>query len=173
MMILSVQAVAQITPVIEHPDIPKIEPLKLSGPRVGITYLSSISAQTHTRIQEAFGWEEGEKLSPFITQFGWQFEWRYFETPGGDAGVLEVIPMVGGFEQSLFLPSLNTLVGYRSKSGFEVGFGPNINLVQSGFVFAVGYNIQNGYMNFPLNLAFIPGKEGARIAITVGFNSRS
>lgn len=171
MMFGATVAKAQLVPVIDHPEVPTIEPLKLSGPRVGFSYLNRVPEELNTRIQDAFG--KDTRLSPFVSQFGWQFEWRYFETPGGDAGVLELIPMIGGLDQGIVIPSLNTLVGYRHSSGFEVGFGPNITMVQTGFVFACGYNFHNGYMNFPVNLALVPGRDATRISLTFGFNSRS
>jgi hypothetical protein len=46
-------------------------------------------------------------------------------------------------------------------------------------VFTVGKNFQSGNLNFPVNIAFVPGKSsawgdddptGARISIMVGFN---
>lgn len=58
----------------------------------------------------------------------------------------------------MFLPSLTTMVGVRGKSGFEFGTGPNLSLAGLGFVFAVGYNVRSGDLNFPVNLSIVPDK---------------
>jgi hypothetical protein len=65
------------------------------------------------------------------------------------------------------------LVGYRNHDGWEFGCGPNLSLVGTGFVIAGGYTFKNGYMNFPVNLAIIPGKENTRISLLIGWNKRS
>ncbi len=44
-------------------------PLQLSGPRIGLTAIGGELAKTLKDEFDAF---------PLITQFGWQFEWRYF-----------------------------------------------------------------------------------------------
>lgn len=160
---------AQITPVIEHNDIPTIEPLRLSGPRVGVTYINQ-----PTKVQvDGFGLDSGMTVNPLVSQFGWQFEWKYFETANGSAGLFEFIPLIGGLDQGMFIPSANMLVGYRTPEGWEIGFGPNLSLVGTGFIIAGGYTFKSGYMNFPVNVGIIPGKENTRISILIGWNKRS
>ncbi|MCH2082193.1 MAG: hypothetical protein MK226_07355 [Saprospiraceae bacterium] len=48
----------------------------------------------------------------------------------------------------------------------------NINLVSS-FVFGLGKTLKSGNLNIPINLFFIPNKEGHRFGISVGFNTSS
>ncbi len=57
--------------------------------------------------------------------------------------------------------------------------GPNLSLSGIGMVFAVGKNFQSGNLNFPVNIAFVPGKSSAwgdgdptgdRISLMLGFN---
>ena len=43
--------------------------------------------------------------------------------------------------------------------------------ISSGFLFGIGKTIKSGRLNIPLNLFFVPGKEGARIGFSVGFNT--
>ena len=92
---------------------------------------------------------------PVIAQFGWQFE-RQFMNAGNTAGIVEFIPLIGGFEQGLFLPSLSTLVGIRNAKGFELALGPNLSLSGIGMVLGAGFNLKSGNINFPINIAYVP-----------------
>ena len=139
--------------------------LKLSGPRLGFTVLSS-------RLVDNLEEEHMETVSPFITQFGWQFETRIFTLENGTSGLFEFVPLVGGLEQGRFLPSLSALVGIRGPKGMEFGVGPNLSVAGAGLVFAAGTNFQSQGINFPVNVAFAPSKDGARFSVLFGFNSR-
>lgn len=139
--------------------------LKLSGPRLGFTVLSS-------RLVDNLEEEHQETVSPFITQFGWQFETRIFTLNNGTSGLFEFVPLVGGLEQGKFLPSLSALVGIRGPKGMEFGVGPNVSVAGAGLVFAAGTNFQSQGINFPVNVAFAPSKDGARFSVLFGFNSR-
>jgi len=140
------------------------EKLRLSGPRLGFTVLSQ---GTVNRFKDNF---DGE-LNPFITQFGWQFETRIFTLENGVSGLFEFVPLIGGLEQGMFLPSLSALIGIRGRTGFEFGLGPNLSLAGAGIVFAVGANFQTQGINFPVNLAVAPSQYGSRVSLLVGFNS--
>lgn len=145
-------------------NIPGNEPLKLSGPRFGATYIRP--GELANELKNEYGAE------PLITQFGWQFETQYFVLPNGVSGLVEFIGLIGGLEQNLFLPSLTFLVGIRGKNGLELGFGPNLSLAGAAFVFAAGANYRVGQLNIPVNLAFVPSTKGSRISLLIGFNAR-
>ncbi len=123
---------------------------KLAGPRFGFTYITDGSLMYNLNqlpnISDA---------NPLIAQFGWQFE-RQFMNTGKTAGIVEFIPLIGGFEQGLFLPSFSTLVGIRKNNGFELAIGPNISLSGVGMVLGTGFNIKSGNINFPINIAYVP-----------------
>lgn len=123
---------------------------KLAGPRFGFTYLTDgglmYNLNQLPNISEA---------NPLIAQFGWQFE-RQFMNSGHTAGIVEFIPLIGGFEQGLFLPSFSTLVGIRKNNGFELAIGPNLSLSGLGMVLGAGFNIKSGNINFPINIAYVP-----------------
>lgn len=140
------------------------EPLKLSGPRFGVTYLTGDLVD---RLSEAF---DEDDVAPVITQFGWQFETRLFATDTGLSGVTELVPLVGGLEQGLFLPSLSFLVGLRTASGFEFGLGPNASLGGAAYVVAAGVTQRYGELNVPLNLSAVLSDEGVRVSFLIGFN---
>ena len=141
------------------------EPLKLSGPRFGITYLSGDLVD---RLNEEFG--DDLDAAPIITQFGWQFETRLFVADTGLSGVSEFVPLIGGLEQGLFLPSFSFLVGLRTASGFEAGLGPNVSLGGAAYVVAAGLTQQYGGLNIPLNVSAVLSGDGVRLSLLVGFN---
>lgn len=145
-------------------DDPLPEPVvNLNGPRIGFTVLTG---GVVGKAKDEFG------LNPFLTQFGWQFETRIFRLASGTAGLVELVPLVGGLEQGKFIPSLNALVGIRGPKGFEFGLGPNLTPASAGIVLAVGTSFKVEDVNFPVNLAVVPGNGGVRFSLLVGFNHR-
>ena len=148
-------------------------PHRLDGPRVGVTVLD---AGTVDRINEAFAGDGDVRISPsapVITQFGWQFETRLFQTESGLTGVTEVVGLVGGLDRNLVLPSGTFLVGLRTVNGMEVGVGPNLSVAGTGYAVAVGMNTPVGDVNVPLNVAAVFGKGGPRISMLAGFTLSS
>jgi hypothetical protein len=155
---------------------------QLAGPRLGFTILTHGSSADfiNDRAEDHNGdYTEDQKMA-FISQYGWQWESRFADN-GDVAGLVEWVVLAGGMEQGMFLPSVSSLVGMRTGSGFEVVGGPNLSLSGIGMVFTIGKNFQSGNLNFPVNIAFVPGKSsawggddngptGARISLILGFN---
>ncbi|MDH5228651.1 MAG: hypothetical protein OEY38_01120 [Gammaproteobacteria bacterium] len=137
---------------------------QLSGPRMGITRVDAYSQQQLQKIDI--------HLNPYITQFGWQFERRFFTTQAGPAGVTAVIPLLGGFEQGVVVPSVSWVTGLRLRNGFEFAVGPSISLASTGIVFSVGHTSRLGDMNIPINLAYVVTRHGGRLSLLFGFNGR-
>ncbi len=142
-----------------------VQPVQLSGPRIGVTFLSD-------KYVDKIRSEYGVELGSSIAQFGWQFETRFFTLKSGATAVTEWVFLIGGFEQERFLPSLSWLVGFRSAGGFEFGGGPNLSLSGTCLVLAVGVTIQSEEINFPINLALATSKSGPRFSLLFGFNMR-
>jgi len=143
---------------------PPVQPeIKLGGPRLGFTIIGGAQAN---RLHDEFD------INPFLTQFGWQFESRMFTTAGGLSGLVELVPLVGGLEQGRFVPSISGILGLRKAGGFEFGVGPNLSLAGVGLVFAAGTNFTSQGINFPVNVALVPGSDGVRVSLLFGFNSR-
>ena len=96
------------------------------------------------------------KYGAVMSQYGWQWESRFAD---GEkvVGIVEWIALVGGMEKGMFLPSVSSLVGARTASGFEFAMGPNLSLSGFGMVFGAGYNFKVGDLNLPVNIAFVPG----------------
>jgi hypothetical protein len=157
-------------------------PTKYSGPRIGMTYIGPGSAADEIRLRGK---------TPVVSQFGWQFETRIFTSSTGISGLAEFVPLIGGMEQGLFLPSASLLFGLRVRDGLEVAVGPNLSLTGLGMVLAVGTSFHLDDIYFPVNLVFVPnvtksetetlynGKRittttntGFRISLIVGFNIR-
>lgn len=174
-------------------DFAKTKQKRFGGPRIGVTYISPGTSADYLL---------GEGKKTVITQFGWQFEGRIFTVDGGLSGIVEFIPLVGGVEQGMFIPSASLMIGLRGgvKNTFEFAMGPNFSVVPDyrgnknasvGLVIAAGSSFTKGNINFPVNLAFIPSvgskesvlntdgtytdkifQTGWRLSLVVGFNSR-
>ena len=157
-LMLSTHALSQTLPP------PISPPISLSGPRVGFTVLSD-------GIVDKLG-DYGLRIRPFVTQFGWQFEKRFYGGDNGLSAVTECVVLAGGLEQGVVLPSLNWLVGLRTSQGVEFGVGPNLTPVGTALAFAAGATFRSGALNFPVNLAVVPSKSGVRVSVLAGFNTR-
>lgn len=145
-----------------------VKVLNLSGPRVGLTL---VTGEDKNRLKNKFD------ANPLIVQFGYQFEKRFFSTNNGVTALTEFIPLVGGLDQSLLIPSVSWLLGIRTASGFEFAFGPNLTMkdksvkdIKPAFVFATGYSLKMDGMYFPFNFAVSRSRDGLHYNFTTGFN---
>jgi hypothetical protein len=157
-VLLAAPAVSQTIPV------PPSYPVNLSGPRLGVTTLSNGVVDKLK--------EESIDVRPMITQFGWQFEKRFYGGNDGLSAITEFVVLAGGLEQNVILPSFNWLVGVRTREGFEFGAGPNVTPVGTAMVYAVGATIPSGALNFPVNVAIAPTRAGMRVSLLAGITMR-
>jgi hypothetical protein len=137
----------------------------MAGPRFGLTVLSQGAVDT---IAE----KKNLTVRPLISQFGWQFERRFYTNDQGITLLSEWVPLISGLEQGMALPSLNWLVGMRGASGAEFGIGPNITPLGVGLVVAGGVTVRSGALHVPLTFAVATSKSGSRVSILTGFNLR-
>jgi hypothetical protein len=144
---------------------PPVRQVNLSGPRFGVTYLGGAIVDSLAA--------NGIDVPPVITQFGWQFERMLVAGESGLSAVTEWVVLVGGLEQSTFLPSVSWLVGLRGPSGAEFGVGPNISAAGTALAIAAGVTSRAGAFNLPINIAVVPSKIGTRVSLLVGFTTRS
>ncbi|MBC7447518.1 MAG: hypothetical protein H7330_05610 [Hymenobacteraceae bacterium] len=135
------------------------------GPRIGVTYIGP--GKLRNRLRDDYD------ATYFISQIGWQFEQRLFSLPQGPTGLVEFVPLIGGLEQGLFLPSISGILGIRGRTGLEVGIGPNLSLAGAGLVLAAGHTVQGRFINVPINFAVVPSREGARFSFLLGFTYRT
>jgi len=140
------------------------EEMSLSGPRIGVTFLSD-------GVREKIG-ELGGDVGFAISQFGWQHEKRFLSSPAGWTGVTEWVFLLGGLDQGTAIPSASWLVGARTSSGLEFAAGPNVTPAGFALAIAGGVTLRTGSLNIPVNLAVVPSKAGSRISMLIGFNGR-
>lgn len=162
----------QVT-ALENTTRPELGPLaapdsmRLSGPRVGVTFLSDGIVR---RLREDH--EIGIEVGSAVSQFGWQWEKRFYSGENGLTAVNEWVVLIGGLEQGVALPSFSWLVGLRTAKGVEFAIGPNLTPVGPAIAVAAGVTFRAGRLNFPVNLAVVPSKSGVRVSLLAGFNAR-
>ena len=144
--------------------------LSLGGPRFGASYVSGAG---FNKLKDAIKLAKPDAgdIDPVMTQFGWQIEYRMFRTSSGVTALTELIPLVGGMDQGLAIPTCTWLVGMRSRKGWEVGFGPNVGLDGVSMMAGVGYTADLGGINVPLNVGVGRGASQTNsLSFSVGFN---
>jgi len=188
-LLLAAPAFAQDRPppVRNAPDVLPVDPngpRRQTGPRFGFTYLApGVVDRINERVGDADNPEPFE--TPITTQFGWQFEVPTFRSESGLTGVLEIVPLVGGLERSLILPTVTLIAGARTPDGWEFGVGPNVTLADVGPVdgqgtgipvslaFVGGKSLDIGGANVPINTAIVVGESGARVSLLIGLTTSS
>jgi len=113
-----------------------ITKLKNSGPRIGLAY---IGGQVGSRFQEEEKYG-GYDAFPIMSQIGYQIEGQYLNA-GEFQALGEMLFMVNGLDQQMFIPSLILMNGFRvGKNGWEFAFGPRFGIQST----AVGYYDDEG-----------------------------
>ncbi len=103
---------------------PDKDMVNLQGPRFGYVFLFG----EHADILQLPSESGGFNAYPALFQFGYQFEKQYLNE-GNFQALFEVIPMVSGIDQQMFVPSLTFLNGFRNtKNGWELAIGPTFSL---------------------------------------------
>jgi len=145
---------------------PVVQTVNLSGPRFGYTSLSDGVVQ---KLKE----ERQIEVGSMISQFGWQFEKQFYNNGDGLTILNEWVGLLGGLEQSLAIPSLSWLVGFRTREGAEFGLGPNLTPAGVALAVAGGVTFRAGAVNIPLNVAVVPSRAGVRVSMLTGFSLRT
>lgn len=149
--------------VAEGQQSPPMEKIARSGPRFGVTWLSSATVDT---IYSRYNID----VLPVITQFGWQFEKQWTSFDQGPVALNEFVLLLGGLDQGVVIPSITWLVGIRTPGSFELGVGPNVTAAGAALAISTGYTFRAGMLNVPLNMALVPSRYGMRASILTGFN---
>src|SRR5262245_19713896 len=156
-------AEAQTTASHQGPDLPPVaKSVSLSGPRFGVTMLTDqmverLKTERHISVENA------------ISQFGWQFEREFYSKQDGPTVLNEWVVLLGGLDQGVVIPSLNWLVGIRTRDGAEFGIGPNITPGGVALALAAGVTFRTGIVNVPMTFAVVPSKYGTRVSVLSGF----
>jgi len=156
---------AQGAPYAPAQQVPPVaKTVSLAGPRFGFTFLDDgVVAKLKT---------EDIEVKNGISQFGWQFERQFYSKEGGPSVLNEWVVLVGGLDQGLALPSVNWLVGLRTRDGAEFGIGPNITPIGVALAIAAGVTFRAGVLNLPMTFAVVPSKDGMRVSMLTGFTMR-
>ena len=137
----------------------------LSGPRLGFTFVPP-GSELARKLND-------NKVYPVISQFGWHFEYAIVPEGGGPSFVIEFIPMIGGVESPVIIPSASLAMGIRFPNGFEFGLGPNVILTNTGpkqaLLIAGGKSIDYSGVQIPLNVAIAANRDGLRMSFIVGY----
>jgi len=108
----------------EYVNNPGKDRLNLTGFRVGGVGVFGDNAKV---LQGPLN-QGGFDVRPMLFQFGYQFETQYLNQ-GRLQALFELVPMISGIEQGLFVPSLSILHGLRdNKTGLEFAFGATIGI---------------------------------------------
>jgi hypothetical protein len=134
-----------------------------SGPRFGAVWVSD------GIIREAAS--KNVVIRPVLSVFGWQSEVPLANNPGGPQPVSDIIVVGAGLDQGTFIPSASWIVGVRTHDDLELGLGPNVSPSGLAFVLTAGISKRFGMLNVPVNVAYVPSKNGSRFSITTGFNT--
>ena len=143
---------------------PPTRTLSLAGPRFGLTFLSDGVVEKLK--------EKDIEVGSSISQFGWQFERQFYSKGSNLTAMTEWVVLLGGLDQGVAIPSLNWLVGMRTREGAEFGIGPNITPAGVSLVIAAGVTFRTGAFNIPMNFAVVPSKAGTRVSMLTGFTLR-
>ena len=156
---------AQTLAPLPDPKVPPVaETVSLAGPRFGFTSLSDGVVATLK--------DKNITVKNGIAQFGWQFERQFYSKEGGPTVLNEWVVLVGGLDQGVVLPSVNWLVGLRTREGAEFGIGPNVTPAGVALTLAAGVTFRTGALNIPMTFAVVPSKDGMRISMLTGFTLR-
>ena len=119
-------------------------------------------------------------MNPGLTQFGLNVERRIQLGTTDSHFVFQEILVIGGLDQNLVMPSLNTLIGFRSHAGLEIGLGPNLSLavvdgrpsLAVSVLYAIGWTFSFSDVHVPVNVAIVPTPRGGnpRLTVITGFN---
>ena len=152
--------------VAADPRIPPVSSVvQLDGPRFGVSVLSS-------GIVDSLAAHDID-VSALITQFGWQFERQIYALGGGPIVLMELVPLLGGLDQGVAIPSVSGLVGLRAPSGAEFGVGPNYSPAGPALVFAGGFTRRAGAILIPINASIVQSRVGTRMSLLTGFTLRT
>lgn len=143
---------------------PPVRTLSLDGPRFGLTMLNDgVRAKLL---------ERNIDVKSAISQFGWQFERQFYVRDSGVTAMTEWVALLGGLDQGVVIPSLNWMVGLRTKEGAEFGVGPNLTPAGVALAISAGVTFRSGALNVPMNFAVVPTRAGTRVSVLTGFTLR-
>lgn len=140
--------------------------INLSGPRFGYSVIFGENAERMKASANAGGFD----AYPASFLFGYQFEKQYLNE-GNYQALFEFIPMIGGLDQQMFIPSLTFLNGFRNtRTGWEVAIGPTFSLATYSRMGKVGnaYYMESEIKQMGLNDVQIRNTLNANGTVSLG-----
>jgi hypothetical protein len=143
------------------------------GPRLGAAYSLVDPAEYSAQVNELLGTTaDPGNYYPITSIFGINVEYRILLGDSKDHFAFQGLFVVNGMEQSVFLPAMSIMIGYRHHSGFEMGAGPIASLAGFGVLGAIGYTFSFNGVYVPVDVSFqIPNNSMyGCVTLTTGFN---
>jgi len=139
--------------------------VNITGPRMGMTGVVG-----HGKFYDEI---KSHEMNAAYSQFGWHFEFKVAPDGYTPSFVFEIIPLIGGIEYGLAIPSLTLPIGVRLQNGFELGMGPNLVMGYPNFstsiVIAAGKTFSYHGVGLPINIAVATGKGGTAASLLFGY----
>lgn len=139
------------------------------GPRVGYSYTFTSQTEFSKLVTEVY---PAGDYSPSTTIFGLSMEQRIILGETKSHFAFQEVFTVHGLEQSIALPVMAGLIGYRDATGLEAGVGPMLSANGLSVLIALGYTISYRGVFVPIDFSFtVPNsKSPTTIGLTTGFN---
>ncbi|HUJ59668.1 MAG TPA: SH3 domain-containing protein [Kofleriaceae bacterium] len=166
---LDVDAKAQPTDETPHRPVDK---RFVSGFRIGWMYLANIYKPLADRdgmsLAQKFGFKD-----PNMMLLGYEGFYRVVSHSWLDVIMVGNVS-VAGLSQSVFIPSVNGLLGVEIERGFQIAAGVSLipdPVAPSHAIFAAGWTPYIGSIQVPIHFIYIPDPDGNyRMAATLGLN---
>lgn len=143
------------------------------GPRLGVTWTIMSPEDFSQALRTALPWFTGNYF-PVNSLFGVSIEQRILLGNTKSHFAFQEVISIAGLEQSILIPSLSVLIGYRDYSGFELGAGPRLSLSGVGVIVAIGWTFKYQGVNVPVDLHYVlpngSGMSMGTLGLTTGFN---
>jgi hypothetical protein len=132
------------------------------GPRIGITGVTSSPADFDAIIQDYL--PKPRQYFPLYSEIGLAVEQSISLGQKGHQLFLRERFLVGGLDQTMVLPSISLLLGFRAAFGLQIGIGPDFSYESTGgdtilapaMVYTLGWSFKVDGKRIPLVLSAIP-----------------
>jgi hypothetical protein len=148
------------------------------GPRIGITGVISQVSEFNDRIQELQ--PKSRQYFPLYSEIGLAIEQSIKLGQGEHRLFLQQRFLVGGLDQTMALPSVSLVLGYRTASGLQIGLGPDFSLESDGgdavlapaMVYTLGWSFTLDGKKIPIVVSAvpIPPEGNPRISLVTGLD---
>lgn len=148
------------------------------GPRIGVTGVIEKPSDFDDRIQEFQ--PKSRDYFPVYSEIGLAIEQSILLDQKEHRLFVQERVLVGGLDQTMVLPSLSLILGYRAASGLQIGLGPDFSLenddgdgeLAAAMVYTLGWTFTLNGKKIPLVLSAVPiPPEGEpRLSILTGLD---